>query len=217
MNTLSLIQRVATLLLIAATAASAQIARRNIAPGLAGTSWQLVEFENREDTLRPTDRANYTVEFGTDGRVSARLDCNRGRGTWTSTRPNQLQLSPLTLTRAKCPSESLHDRIAEDWTAVRSYAIKDGHLFLSLRGDRGVYEFEPASGSKPAISEPPVDSVGPVTFRCSQPGGATDLLTATYFKTRPALVLLERGGQTRPAFGVRSASGSRYEGQNVMS
>jgi para-nitrobenzyl esterase len=78
-----------------------------------------------------------------------RIDCNRGRGTWKSSGPNQLQFGPLALTRAKCPPESLHDRIVKDWGAVRSYLIKDGHLFLSLMADGGTYEYEPMGDSKP--------------------------------------------------------------------
>ena len=42
-----------------------------------------------------------------------------------------------------CPPGSLHDRIAKHWEFVRSYTIKDGHLFLSLMADGGIYEFEP--------------------------------------------------------------------------
>jgi para-nitrobenzyl esterase len=48
-----------------------------------------------------------------------------------------------------CPPGSLHDRLAKDWEFVRSYTIKDGHLFLSLLADGGTYEFEPMGGSQP--------------------------------------------------------------------
>jgi uncharacterized lipoprotein YbaY len=44
-----------------------------------------------------------------------------------------------------CPPAPLNDRIVKDWEFVRSYTIKDGHLFLSLMADGGNYEFEPAS------------------------------------------------------------------------
>ena len=44
-----------------------------------------------------------------------------------------------------CPPGSLHDRTAKDWELVRSYTIKDGHLFLSLMADGGLYDFEPIS------------------------------------------------------------------------
>jgi para-nitrobenzyl esterase len=113
-------------------------------PGLGGTVWQLVRFQGGDDTvLTPDDRTKYTLAFGADGTVTARIDCNRGRGTWTSPGPGQLALGPLALTRAMCPSGSLHDRIVRDWSFVRSYVLRDGHLFLALFADAGIYELEP--------------------------------------------------------------------------
>ena len=111
---------------------------------LQGTSWQLVRFRGGDDaTLTPDDRAKYTIAFGADGRLTARVDCNRGRGTWTSQGSNQLQFGPLALTRAQCPAGSLHDQIVKQWSSIRSFLIKDGHLFLALMADGGTYEFEP--------------------------------------------------------------------------
>jgi len=96
-----------------------------------------------DKVLMPDDPAKYKIAFGTDGSVSARIDCNRGRGTWKSSGPNQLRFGSLALTRAMCPPDSLHDRIVKDWEFVRSYTLKDGHLFLALMADGGIYEFEP--------------------------------------------------------------------------
>ncbi|HEX7959283.1 MAG TPA: META domain-containing protein [Terriglobales bacterium] len=45
--------------------------------------------------------------------------------------------------RAVCPLAPLNDGMAKTWQYVRSYVIKDGHLFLSLMADGGIYEFEP--------------------------------------------------------------------------
>src|SRR5262245_17682941 len=113
---------------------------------LAGTSWQLVKFQGGDGkTLTPDDKTKYTVNFGADNRVSARIDCNRGAGTWKSSGANQVEFGPLALTWAMCPPGSLHDRIAKDWLSVRSYILKDGRLFLSLMADGGIYEFEPMS------------------------------------------------------------------------
>jgi para-nitrobenzyl esterase len=115
---------------------------------LGGTSWQLVKFQGGDGAiLTPDDKAKYTIAFAADGRVSARIDCNRGSGAWTSSGPNNLQLGPLALTRAMCPPGSMHDRIVKHWGLVRSYVIKDGRLFLSLMADGGIYEFEPFGGS----------------------------------------------------------------------
>ena len=111
---------------------------------LAGTSWQLVRFEGSDDTtLTPDDKTKYTVAFADDGGVSVQIDCNRGHGTWKSPGPSQLEFGPLALTRAMCPAAPLNDLIPKHWPYLRSYLLKDGHLFLSLMADGGIYEFEP--------------------------------------------------------------------------
>jgi heat shock protein HslJ len=129
---------------VAAITAGARVATQPDSPSLAGTTWQLVRFQGGDGTtLTPDDRAKYTIEFGAGGRLNARIDCNRGRGTWKSAGTNQVEFGPLALTRAKCPAGSLHDQIVKQWGYIRSYVIKDGHLFLSLMADGGIYEFEP--------------------------------------------------------------------------
>jgi heat shock protein HslJ len=214
--------RVSTLLLAALLLAIAcsphvQTSRPNAAADLGGTSWQLVKFQGSDDkTLTPDDKSKYTIAFGTDGGVSARIDCNRGRGTWKSSGPNQLQFGPLALTRAMCPPGSLHDRIARDWEFVRSYTMREGHLFLSLMADGGIYEFEPMGGLKSAAPKSAVASTGPVKYECTRAGGGNDTLIATFYQTTPAMVLVERGNHTHPAFQVPVASGAKYEGQDLM-
>jgi para-nitrobenzyl esterase len=124
--------------------ANTAIAQSIQSPELAGTSWQLVKFEGSDDkTLTPDDRSKYTIEFAAAGQLTARVDCNRGRGTWKSTGPKQIAFGPLALTRAMCPAGSLHDQIVKQWGNIRSYVIRDGHLFLALMADGGIYEFEP--------------------------------------------------------------------------
>jgi heat shock protein HslJ len=206
-----------TILVLAACGAFAQTPPPSAAPNLGGTSWRLVRFQGSDDkTLTPDDPAKYTIEFNTDGSLTARIDCNRGRGTWQSSGSSQLQLGPLALTRAMCPPGSLHDRIVKDWSFVRSYVIKDGHLFLSLMADGGIYEFAPIAEAKSTSIKSPVASTGPITYECTQTGGGTDTLKATFYQTQPAMVLVERGGGTRPAFRVTAASGAKYEGQDLM-
>jgi para-nitrobenzyl esterase len=129
------------------TSSCARLPPQEAPVGLGGTSWQLVRFQGGDDkVLVPDDKTKYTIAFGADGMVSARIDCNRGRGAWNSPGKNQLQLGPLALTRAMCPPGSLHDHIVKQWGFVRSYLIKDGRLFLSLMADGGIYEFEPSRG-----------------------------------------------------------------------
>ncbi|HEY9641556.1 MAG TPA: carboxylesterase family protein [Coleofasciculaceae cyanobacterium] len=133
-------------------AADAQTSKT--ASDLGGTSWQLVQFQSSDDTtLTPDDRAKYTIAFNANGGVNVRFDCNRGRGTWTSSGSNQLQFGTLALTRAMCPPGSLHNRLVRDWGYVRSYVIQNGHLFLSLMADGGIYEFEPTGSSQPVAPQ----------------------------------------------------------------
>jgi len=136
---------------------------QDAAAGLGGTSWQLVRFQSGDGKLlTPDDPAKYTIAFGNDGSVSARIDCNRGRGTWKSSGSNQLLFGPLALTRAMCPPGSLHDRMVKDWEYVRSYTLKDGYLFLALMADGGIYEFAPIGGSKAAVLNSRGASTGPI-------------------------------------------------------
>jgi putative lipoprotein len=135
---------------LAAFEARSQTPGAATSPPLQGTAWRLVRFQGGDDTtLTPDDKAKYTIEFGAGRRLTARIDCNRGRGTWKSSGASQLEFGPLALTRAKCPDGSLHDRIVKHWTYICSYVIKDGHLFLALMADGGIYEFEPFIPAKP--------------------------------------------------------------------
>ena len=131
----------AAILLTAVLAACASAPAR---PSLDGTAWRLVKFQGGDGTvLVPDDGSKYTVAFGADGRVAVRFDCNRGSGGWSSPGPGQLQFGPMAMTRAMCPPGSLHDRMVKHWFYVRSYVIREGHLYLSLMADGGIYEFEP--------------------------------------------------------------------------
>ena len=112
---------------------------------LAGTSWRLLVFRGPDrKTQAPRESAIYTIEFGAAGTITARVDCNRGRGTWRSEGKNHVEFSALSLTRMMCQDASLHDRIAKDWVSIKSYAVKNDHLFLMLP-DSGAYEFERSS------------------------------------------------------------------------
>jgi para-nitrobenzyl esterase len=137
---------IATALTACASAPStAPPATTGTAPGLEGSSWRLVQIAMSDGVTRPAiERSRYTIGFGTDGVLNVRFDCNRGRGSWQSAAPGNLEFGPLALTRALCPTGSLHDELVRQWPYVRSYLVKDGRLFLSLMADGGTIEFEPA-------------------------------------------------------------------------
>ncbi|HEY8226173.1 MAG TPA: META domain-containing protein [Pyrinomonadaceae bacterium] len=110
---------------------------------LSGTSWQLVKFQGPDESIyTPDDKAKYTITFNSNGRVVARVDCNRASSTWRAAANGQLNFGSWSRTSAKCGPGSLHDRIVTEGGAVRKFEIKDGHLFLSGMAAGGYYELE---------------------------------------------------------------------------
>jgi para-nitrobenzyl esterase len=51
----------------------------------------------------------------------------------------------------KCPLTALDDRLPSDLQYVRSYFLRDGHLFLSLLAEQGTYEFEPVTSQSQVL------------------------------------------------------------------
>ena len=116
---------------------------------LSGTSWQLVKFQGPDErTFTPDDKSKYTIEFGSNGRVVARVDCNRASSTWKSTAKGELKFGSWSRTTAKCGAGSLHNKIVTEGAAVNNFVIKDGHLFLSGMAAGGYYELEPMPATK---------------------------------------------------------------------
>jgi para-nitrobenzyl esterase len=121
---------------------------------LAGTTWQLVKIMSMDDRIdEPADRTRYTLRFEADGNVRLRVDCNRGTGSWTSQGAGQLGFGPIATTRALCPPGSLFDRYIAQFPWVRSYVLRDGHLFLSTMADGAIIEFEPKPEGDPGAGE----------------------------------------------------------------
>jgi len=111
---------------------------------LTERTWQLVEIVSMNDTIKvPEEPTRYSILFTKDGTVEIEADCNRGRGSWTSTVPGNMQLGPIAATQAHCSPESLHDTFIAQFPWVRSYVINDGHLFLATMADGSIIEFEP--------------------------------------------------------------------------
>jgi len=156
--------------------ADPQVKTSNAVSELGDTAWQLVKFQGADGTtLTPDDPTKYTVAFAGDGSVSMRVDCNRGHGTWKSAGTGQVDFGPVALTRAMCPPAALNDRIPKDWENLRSYTLKDGHLFLALMADGGIYEYEPMGQS----------GAGNVEANKAAAGGAIPGLPATFLGTLP--------------------------------
>ena len=75
---------------------------------------------------------------------------------------------------------------------------------------------EAEGSSKRSSLTSPVAFKGPVEYDCTRAGGGSETLRATFYETTPAMALVEHDNQSRPAFQVISADGSRYEGQDLL-
>jgi len=114
------------------------------ASDLEGTAWRLLNIASMDDSMEvPDDPNKYTLELGADGQAAMRADCNRGRGSWESKAASQISFGPIAATRAMCPPGSLSDSYLAQFQWVRSYVMKDGHLFLATMADGSIIEFEP--------------------------------------------------------------------------
>lgn len=126
------------------TTSSMESMTQPAASNLAGTFWMLVKMMSMDDTNHePSDPSKYTLEFDEDGNVALQSDCNHGTGTWNSTQPGHMQFGPIASTYAQCPPDSLSDKYLAQFEWVRSYVMKNGHLFLATMADGSVIEFEP--------------------------------------------------------------------------
>ena len=130
-----------------ATPAAPKEEQAAAAPALAGTEWRLLRIMGMDDSTHvPDDPANYTLSFGADGTVSIRADCNRGSGSWESEGSSRLQFGAIAATQALCAPESIGEIFMAQFQWVRSYTMKDGHLFLATMADGSIIEFAPADG-----------------------------------------------------------------------
>ena len=125
--------------------AESEVEPNAVTSALEGTSWQLVQIVSMDDTtLEPDNRSDYRLAFGADGAANLVADCNRASGSWTSESEGQLEFGLMAATMAMCPPGSLHDQYLAQFPFVRSYVLKEGHLFLATMADGAIIEFEPA-------------------------------------------------------------------------
>jgi heat shock protein HslJ len=159
----------------AAASGSGAIEQPSVESVVVGRAWQLVEIVSMDDRVdAPDDRSLYTLAFDADGSVQIRADCNRGSGSWTSSAPGQVQFGDIAATQALCLPGSLHDRFMARFPWVRSYVMRDGHLFLATMADGSIIEFEP-------VQSPLAATVLGEEIRTSDPGEMQEVVLTRLF------------------------------------
>lgn len=94
---------------------------------LAGTAWRLVAIDTSGSTttLDPALQTRHTLVFADGGEAQVRLDCNRGRTTWTAGQPvngaGAISFGPVATTRMFCPQPSFGDQLASGLAQAQRY------------------------------------------------------------------------------------------------
>ena len=108
---------------------------------IADVTWQWVSFTTPVEQITVDGPDRYTIQFGRDGRLTMRADCNRGMGSYSVTADRRITMGPIALTRAMCPEGSLSDRFAREVGRASIYFMRDGDLYLDLPMDSGTLRF----------------------------------------------------------------------------
>jgi heat shock protein HslJ len=107
---------------------------------LSGTLWQWTEFVSPMERLTIDDPSRYTIEFGPDGRVACRVDCNRANGPYKVI-GRELSVNLLAMTRAFCGANSHGDKYASYLSRVATWFVRDGQLYMEMPVDSGTLRF----------------------------------------------------------------------------
>jgi heat shock protein HslJ len=110
---------------------------------LIGPVWHWVRTQYTDDTSqRPAaGAAGYTLQLRQDGTIHVRGDCNVSGGSFTLKNPD-LTIAITYSTRAACPQGSLEDVFIRDLNRTSKFLVENGELFLELKLDSGIMEFQ---------------------------------------------------------------------------
>jgi heat shock protein HslJ len=104
---------------------------------LVGPVWQWVQtLYSNDSKAAPPRPENYTVQFGADGTVNVKADCNRKGGRYSGKEP-RIAIEITQSTMAACPEDSLEAQFVRDLTAGAVWFLRDGDLYIDLKYDTG--------------------------------------------------------------------------------
>lgn len=110
---------------------------------LVGPVWQWVEtLYNNDAKAIPPRSENFTVQFGADGTVKVRADCNRKEGRYSGAE-QRIAIKITHSTRAACPENSFEEQFVRDLTNGVIWFLKDGDLYIDIKYDVGTMRLRP--------------------------------------------------------------------------
>jgi putative lipoprotein len=97
--------------------------------------------ETGHDEVHIADPGSFTAEFGADGRVALRADCNRCSGTYTAG-SRSLAVGPMACTRAFCTATAPVDTTFAGLVSSAQTWTSSGDRELELASSAGVLRFQ---------------------------------------------------------------------------
>ena len=110
---------------------------------LIGTKWVWVQtLMNNDEKIVPSTPEKFTLAFDKNNQLIITTDCNSiGKSTYRANENNSLVLTIEVTTKIGCQNSTESDYL-NNLTQIESYIIEDDKLFLQIKMDSGVMEFE---------------------------------------------------------------------------
>jgi heat shock protein HslJ len=145
-------------IIAAVCAASMLLIGCNNPAGLTGRTWFLTSVVGRvpifQWDLALRDKISYTITFNTDLTYAAKADCNQVSGTYATTTPRGITITPGLSTMAYCGPESHGNLYVGLLAAAKNYTVRLNDLTIET-ADGGTLNFtslQPASSESPGAS-----------------------------------------------------------------
>lgn len=103
----------------------------------AQTDWVLIEYlpSGSGDGLVEAPMSAYTLQFGADGSLRLKLDCNRGNGTWEADgnyNAGSIAFGPIASTRASCGPEDIGPQLIQTLGDASTYTVYDNRMSIEV-------------------------------------------------------------------------------------
>jgi heat shock protein HslJ len=114
-------------------------------PEIIGVTWEWLGLQTPKDAINVADPSSYTITFAADGSLALQVDCNRGVGSYSVTKDNQLKIAPIGTTMMMCAEGSLDGDFTTNLERVTSFFQLEGDLLLEQPFDSGTLRFRAAA------------------------------------------------------------------------
>lgn len=110
---------------------------------LIGTKWVWVQtLMNNDEKIVPSTPGKYTLAFNNNNQLNITTDCNIiGKSIYKTNENNSLVLTIGVTTRKSCQN-STESEYLNNLTQIESFIVENDKLFLQIKMDSGVMEFE---------------------------------------------------------------------------